>query len=193
MLRLAGAIADGVILNLRSIDAISTAVAHLTSPAAQRDQALGDLHVACVVPCCVSDDVELAREAARHAVLVLHVASRRRCNCLMRNWSRVTWNCCEIPCLPGDRKHAATILPDAFVDSFVVSGSPARCAEQLYRYRAAGVHMPVAFPRPVGSDWATPVWEMADAYRNLDSGSTSGIRHASRQRARRNVNQPPPH
>jgi hypothetical protein len=81
--------------------------------------------------------------------------------------------------LAGDRKHAATILPDAFVDSFVVSGSPAHCAEQLHRYGAAGVHMPVAFPRPVGSDWATPVWEMAEVYRDLDQGSTSGSRRVT--------------
>jgi 5,10-methylenetetrahydromethanopterin reductase len=178
MLRLAGAIADGVIMNLRSIDSISTALAHLTSPAAQRNQALGDLHVACVVPCCVSDDVELAREAARHAVLdyMLHPAASRLFDAELEPGHL---EFLQNAMLAGDRKHAATILPDAFVDSFVVSGSPAHCAEQLHRYGAAGVHMPVAFPRPVGSDWATPVWEMAEVYRDLDQGSTSGSRRVT--------------
>jgi alkanesulfonate monooxygenase SsuD/methylene tetrahydromethanopterin reductase-like flavin-dependent oxidoreductase (luciferase family) len=175
MLRLAGTIADGAILNLRSIDAISTALAHLTSPAAQRDQALGDLHVACVVPCCVSDDVELAREAARHAVLdyMLHPAASQLFDAELES-GRL--ELLQNAMLAGDREHALTMLPDAFVDSFVISGSPAYCAEQLHRYGAAGVHLPVAFPRPVGSDWATPVWEMAEAYRNLDRRSTSGVR-----------------
>ncbi|HVA08205.1 MAG TPA: LLM class flavin-dependent oxidoreductase [Acidimicrobiales bacterium] len=178
MLRLAGAVADGAILNLRSVDAISTALAHLTSPAAQRDQALGDLHLACVVPCCVSDDIELAREAARHAVLdyMLHPSASQLFDAELESGHL---ELLQNAMLAGDREHASTMLPDPFVDSFVVSGSPAHCAEQLHRYRAAGVHMPVAFPRPVGSDWATPVWEMAEAYRNLEIGSTSGIHHAA--------------
>jgi alkanesulfonate monooxygenase SsuD/methylene tetrahydromethanopterin reductase-like flavin-dependent oxidoreductase (luciferase family) len=165
MLRLAGTIADGAILNLRSVDAISTALAHLTSTAAQRDATLGDLHIACVVPCCVSDDVERARETARHAVLdyMLHPAASQLFDAELESGQL---DLLQNAMLAGDREHASSILPDPFVDSFVVSGSPAHCAEQMHRYRAVGVQMPVAFPRPVGSDWATPVWEMAEAYRN---------------------------
>jgi 5,10-methylenetetrahydromethanopterin reductase len=178
MLRLAGTIADGVILNLCSVAAISTALAHLNSSAAQRDQTLGDLRVTCVVPCCVSDDVELARVAARHAVLdyVLHPAASQLFDAELESGHL---ELLQNAMLVGDREHASTLLSDTFVNSFVVSGSPGHCAEQMHRYRAAGVHMPVAFPRPVGSDWTTPVWEMAEAYKKLDSGPTAGIRRAT--------------
>ena len=172
MLRLAGTIADGAILNLRSVDAISMALAHLTSTAAQRDAALGNLHIACVIPCCVSDDVEQAREAARNAVLdyMLHPAASQLFDTELEPGQL---DLLQKAMLAGDRVYASRILPDRFVDSFVVSGSPVHCAEQMHRYGAVGVHMPVAFPRPVGADWATPVWEMAEAYRNIASGSTS--------------------
>lgn len=164
MLRLAGAMADGVLLNLRSVEAIPAALSHLLSPATQRDQQLGDLDVACIIPCCVSDDVELARDAARHAVLdyVLHPAASQLFDAELEpgHLGRL-----QEALLAGERQHASVTLTDEFVQSFVVAGSPAHCARQILRYRDIGVHMPVAFPRPVGSDWARPVWEMVEAYR----------------------------
>jgi 5,10-methylenetetrahydromethanopterin reductase len=162
MVGLAGRVADGVILNLCPVEAVGGRLRRLREVAGHRSAGLPDPEVACVVPCCVSDDAELALAAARDVVLdyMLHPAAV------------VLYGEVGDPALvaavqarlaAGHREEAAGLVPDGLVDAFVAYGPPAACAERVARYRAAGVGTPIVFPRPVGRRWAEAVWELAAA------------------------------
>jgi alkanesulfonate monooxygenase SsuD/methylene tetrahydromethanopterin reductase-like flavin-dependent oxidoreductase (luciferase family) len=167
MLRLAATMADGVILNLTSLETMPTLVQQAGSAVTDRDPVFPTLDVLCVVQCCVSDDAMLARRAARHAILdyVLHPAAAQifrfaaEPGLVERLQDAVR---------SGDRDRAVGLVPLDLVDALVVSGTPAECAQRINAYRAVGASMPVIFPRPLGPDWPEPVWKMAAAYRALE-------------------------
>lgn len=162
MVGLAGRVADGVILNLCPVAAIGGRLRRLREVAGRRSPDLPAPAVACVVPCCVSHDAELARAAARDVVLdyVLHPAAAA----LYGEVADPELVAAVQERLAGGRREdAARLVPDALVDAFVAHGPPPACAERVAAYRAAGVGTPIVFPRPVGRRWADAVWELADA------------------------------
>jgi len=152
MLELAGRIADGVILNLMT-PALAGQAARTVRAAAQaagRDPA--SVEIACVVHCCLNDDVAAAGSAARAMVLryVLHPAAPR----LFGEASGdADLRAVRELVLAGDRAGAAGQVPQQVADGFVARGGAAQCAARLAEYRAAGVDLPVLFPIPVEGDW----------------------------------------
>jgi 5,10-methylenetetrahydromethanopterin reductase len=150
MLELAGRVADGVILNLMSPAQASRAAAAVR--AAARTAGRDPVEVVCVVHCCPSDDPATAAAAARAVVprYVLHPAAARLFGELdesdLRGVRELT--------LAGDRAAAAARVPQQVADGFVAHGRAEEITARLAEYRAAGVDLPVAFPMPVGGDWA---------------------------------------
>ncbi|HEY1831399.1 MAG TPA: LLM class flavin-dependent oxidoreductase [Acidimicrobiales bacterium] len=175
MLRLAGRVADGVILNLCSLAALTRSLSELESVAQQREEDLDAPHILCVIQCCVSHDVELAKHAARLALLdyILHPAAAQ----IFADGAEAGLiEKLQEAVFSGNRDRAVALVPDEFVDQFVVFGTPDQCAKRVRRYREAGVHMPVLFPRPIEDDWASAVWELAESYRGLESVPAKGSR-----------------
>lgn len=162
MVRLAGRVADGVILNLCPLEAVGTRLRALREAAGRRSPGLPEPAVACVVPCCVSDDAELALAAGRDVVLdyMLHPAAAALYGEVADPGLVAA---VQERLAGGHREEAAGLVPDALVDAFVAHGSPSACAERVAGYRAAGVGTPIVFPRPVGRRWADAVWELAAA------------------------------
>ncbi len=139
MLRLAGEVSDGALLNWIGVDAVPAALAHVAAGAggAPRRNAV-------FVRVCVTSDVEAARAWARREVMgyVIVPAYRRAfatqgwgdaCDAAMALWDA------------GDRRGAAGSLPDAFVDSLCLAGPASSVRERFDAFRAAGADEPVAF------------------------------------------------
>lgn len=61
----------------------------------------------------------------------------------------------------GDRKGALAAIPDEVVDDLVVHGSFAACRDQIGRYVANGVDIPVLAVLPFGVDLADAVEGLA--------------------------------
>ncbi|WP_157489061.1 LLM class F420-dependent oxidoreductase [Pseudofrankia sp. DC12] len=141
MLALAGAEADGAILNwLSAPDVAQVAPAVLTpaghTPAAQREIVARLM----VVP---TADAEVARRIGRRAIAAyLNVGVYKAFHQdLGRDALEPMWKLWAA----GDRAGALAAIPDHVVDELIVHGPPEACREHLARYVAHGVAVPVIY------------------------------------------------
>lgn len=153
MLRLAGAVGDGVIINWLSAGDVPKVVAAVREGARATGKDPAAIDVVCRIPVCVTEDRERARHLARRAIAgTLTVPTYRR----FQEWlgrgpalaaMQEAW-------AAGDRKGALAAIPDAVVDDLWVIGPPDECARGVQAFCAAGVTTPVlAFISPQ-EDWA---------------------------------------
>ncbi|TYK50996.1 LLM class flavin-dependent oxidoreductase [Actinomadura decatromicini] len=147
MLRLAGRVADGVILNLMSPDRAAEAAAIVRESALEAGRDPADVEISCVVHTCLSDDAEAAARGARAVVprYALHPAAPSLFgDPLDAVRERVG---------AGDLAGAVRHVPQHVADLFVAHGDPAACRARIEEYRKAGVDMPVVYPIPVDGAW----------------------------------------
>ena len=134
MLRLAGRLGDGAILNWLSADDVKT-VAPLVHAGGEGKEIVARIFV------CPTTDVEKARAIGRRmiaAYLTVPVYAAyhewlgrgERLEGLWTHWKA------------GDRKAALEAIPDEVVDELVIHGSPDECREHVARYVDAGVDTP---------------------------------------------------
>ncbi|WP_428966860.1 LLM class F420-dependent oxidoreductase [Micromonospora fluostatini] len=135
MLRLAGAEADGVILNWLAAGDVPQALAQV-QPSRPGFEVVARIFV------CPTEDAAHARALGRRliagyltigAYAEFHrwLGRAEQLGPMWRAWAA------------GDRRGAAAAVPDDLVDELVLHGSPQRCREQVARYVAAGVRVPV--------------------------------------------------
>jgi len=135
MLKLAGRLGDGAILNWLSAEDVKT-VAPYVHAGGEGKEIVARLFV---VP---TADRTAARAIARRAIAAyltvpVYAAFHEwlgRTELLEGLWSH--WKA-------GDRKAALEAIPDEVVDDLVIHGSPEECRDHVERYRAAGVATPV--------------------------------------------------
>ena len=134
MLKLAGRLGDGAILNWLSAEDVKT-VAPYVHAGGEGKEIVARLFV---VP---TADRAVARAIARRAIAAyltvpVYAAFHEwlgRSDLLAGLWAH--WKA-------GDRKAALEAIPDEVVDDLVIHGSPEECREHIERYRAAGVTTP---------------------------------------------------
>jgi probable F420-dependent oxidoreductase len=135
MVRLAGAEADGVILNWLAATDVPRVLAELGG---RRE----DFEIAARIFVCPTEDTGHARTLGRRLITsyltVPAYAEFHRwlgrepvLGPVWRAWSA------------GDRRGAAAAVPDSLIDALVLHGSPADCRAQVQRYADAGVATPV--------------------------------------------------
>jgi len=134
MLRLAGKVGDGAILNWLSAEDVKT-VAPYVHEGGPGKEIVARLFV---IP---TADREKARAIARRGIAAylnvpVYAAFHEwlgRSDQLEGMWSH--WKA-------GDRKAALQAIPDEVVDQLVIHGAPEECREHVERYRQAGVTTP---------------------------------------------------
>jgi probable F420-dependent oxidoreductase len=138
MLRLAGARADGVILNWLAAGDVARCV-----------DAIGDrpdgFEVAARIFLCPTEDAEVARNVGRRLITsYLTVPAYAAFHRWLGNGDELTpmWDAWAA----GDRRGALAAVPDALVDRLVLHGSPSDVVGQVRRYVDAGVHTPILAP-----------------------------------------------
>jgi probable F420-dependent oxidoreductase len=139
MLRAAGELSDGALLNWIGAHAVPAALAHVTEGAggAPRRNAV-------FVRVCVTDDVEAARTWARREVMGYVIVDAYRRAFGVQGWAD---ECAAAMAMwdAGDRKGAAASLPDEMVDSLCLAGTAEDVRTRFSAFRDAGVDEPVAF------------------------------------------------
>lgn len=165
-LELAGELADGVMPIFVPLDRVSGCVAAVRRGAerAGRDPAAVDL--ACYVPCCVSEDEEAAEDAMRH-LLATHMSSYLyyRRYFTSRGYGALVY-AIVARTERGDVTGAAGLVTPEMAAAVTAYGSAARCTEQIDRYRAAGIELPIVYPIHPGFTGYLP-----------DPASRAGILH----------------
>ncbi len=152
MLRLAGEIADGVVLNLTTPTLLPSILRSVADGAAISGRRLQDLVVACVMPCSVDGDDEVARRAGQDLIVgyAQHPAAARVFTASA--YSRELQEIAE-RLSAGDRAGALRMVSDEMIDEFLLHGDARACRERIARYREAGVVLPILFPIAAGGHW----------------------------------------
>jgi probable F420-dependent oxidoreductase len=135
MLRLAGRVGDGAILNWLAAEDVKQ-VAPIVHGGGEGKEIVARIFV------CPTTDAERARAIGRRAIAAylnvpVYAAFHEwlgRGEQLEPLWSR--WRA-------GDREAALEAIPDALVDDLIIHGSPEACREGVARYVEAGVDTPV--------------------------------------------------
>lgn len=158
MCRLAGQVADGVLLNWATPEAVAEAVSEVRRGAegAGRDPAAVD--VACYIRAAAGDDEAavrrtLALETTRYIALDFY-----RQMFEASGFGRET--AAVMAALPGGLEAAAAGVSDRMLEAIALLGNDGAWRKRLEQYRALGVTLPVIAPVPVGAD-AFHAWTAA--------------------------------
>jgi 5,10-methylenetetrahydromethanopterin reductase len=149
MLRLAGAIADGVLLNVgASIEYVRWAVGQVYAGAEAAGRSRADLTIAAWLTVYLTDDFDEGLQKAR-AWLATMLSIPRQGELLLEksglDVSLLTDIRAHVKAYPhgGNRQVAAEFVPPDVAERLTLIGDEARVRERLAQYRAAGVQLPV--------------------------------------------------
>jgi len=163
MLRLAGEVADGVLLNYLPATHVGWSVSHVREGEKRAGRPAGSCTVYAYVHVGVCDREQAAEKARRdlfsYAVVDAYADSFRTAG-----FGR---EIDELRSRHRDRDRAGAIaaVSDAMVDSIDICGDAATVRDAIGQYRSAGVDHPILMPLPWGDDR----WAVVDA--TLEAGS----------------------
>jgi probable F420-dependent oxidoreductase len=145
MLRLAGAVGDGLIVNLFPLAALPRILGAWRAGARDAGRDVAGQEVVCRFQVCVTDDVPRARQLVRAAFggyVATPVYNRFFGWCGYEGVARGVAEAFA----RGDRAGVAAAMTDEFVDGIAVLGSAEACREQVAAFVASGVTTPVIAP-----------------------------------------------
>src|SRR5690606_24558207 len=150
MLEVAGAVADGVILNFVGPATAAQSVTRVREAARRAGRDPSSVKVVCILPCALSDDPAASAAAARGVVAgyARHPAAGK----LFAASPLGNTDLAEVARVAGEKGPAAAadLVDDVLANDLVITG---KVADRVQRYREAGVDLPVLFPVAVRGDW----------------------------------------
>jgi probable F420-dependent oxidoreductase len=145
MLRLAGAIADGVILNWMPAACVPRAIEAIAAGAQRAGRALADIDIACYIRVCVTEDLEAARQWMRRELTSYAIVEAYHTYFTACGFGADSTACREA-WQQGDRAGAMQRISDTMVHAMAAIGSAEACRMQLAAFVDAGVTLPIVFP-----------------------------------------------
>jgi len=149
MLRMAGAVADGVLLNWATPSRIREATEHVRAGAREAGRSPGDIRIASYLRTCVSDDTERVERASREQIALYGSMVYYR-NYFTEIGFATEAAALETAWANGDAEAATNVVDRRMIQALTIYGSPAECRKQLAAYRAAGLDLPIIAPFPIG-------------------------------------------
>lgn len=156
MLRLAGEVADGVLLNWIPPHAIPEMVKVVRAGAEAAGRDPDEVDIACYVRTCVADDVSPTVEHLRRELTGYVPVPTYRKQFLRAGYEEEVREALE-KWQAGDRKGAVSELSDRMVHEINALGAAEHCRARLAEFRDAGVTHLVVAPWTAGSDPAAEV------------------------------------
>jgi len=150
MLEICGEISQGAILTWCTLDHAESAAWHVGIGARNAGRAPGDVEVASLLPCAVSDNREAARDLMRQPI-ASYAGRFPRYRKLMVDAGfpdeiekvRVAWQA-------GNIQESLNLVPGALIDKIGLVGTADEVQEKLADYRKAGITLPIVSPRFMG-------------------------------------------
>jgi probable F420-dependent oxidoreductase len=160
MCRLAGEVADGVLLNWATPAYVERALANLRDGAERAGRDPAAIDVACYVRVAAGASADemrhaLAREIGRYINMPFYRAMFDEAGFAAHTGPVAAT-------YPEDPDRAARLVPDAMLEALTVAGDAQATRARLDQYRAMGVRLPVLAPVPAGADTANS-WRAAIA------------------------------
>ncbi len=144
MLRLAGEIADGVLLYLCSLSVIPNAINEIRKGASEAGRSLDDFEIAALLPTAVSENRKVAQAIVARAIayyvggmgtyyrrVIGKSGFESEASKINEAWQR------------GDRLSATNAVSEQLIDSVALAGSPDECRRKLEDFRNSGVILPI--------------------------------------------------
>lgn len=138
MLRTAGEIGDGVIVNYITPETFGPLLDHIHEGAHSAGKPTDNIDIACRILVAIDPEEEIVRENLRReltAYVTVPQYNKFFREIGFENEARVAfeaWNA-------GDRKKALQSIPESMIESLYVLGSPDRIAKRLREYEKAGI------------------------------------------------------
>ncbi len=154
--RLAGELADGLMLYLAWPARMREMIELAASEARRCDRAPADVAVTMGLPVYVDEDRARALDAARRG-LAFFVALPFYNRILARNGFEPEAAAVADAVKRRDYRGAAAAISENLADALALVGPFARCRERLEEYRESGAQLPVIVPGQVAGDYAATV------------------------------------
>jgi alkanesulfonate monooxygenase SsuD/methylene tetrahydromethanopterin reductase-like flavin-dependent oxidoreductase (luciferase family) len=149
MLRLAGAIADGVLMNWATVDYIPEAIAYVRQGAQEAGRDPDEIQIASYLRTCVTNQPEVVEQAtreqlARYGSMVYYqryfasIGFAAEAGAIAQAWQR------------GDQAAAVSAVTQPMIQAVTIYGTAAECRQRLQVYCEAGLQLPIIAPFPVG-------------------------------------------
>ncbi|MCE2463218.1 MAG: LLM class flavin-dependent oxidoreductase [Dehalococcoidia bacterium] len=148
-LRLAGTVADGVLLNAYTPTAyVRYAVNEVRRAAEEAGRDPRSVDIACMLTTRLTDDAESIWPSLKQRIVRL-LAEPQVGEILLEKggFDQSILAPVRASDKSDDGKYAATLISDDMVESFYLVGSEERCKERIVEYREAGVDLPLLLPR----------------------------------------------
>ena len=150
MLEICGEISQGAILTWCTLDHAELAAWHVGIGARNAGRAPGDVEVASLLPCAVSDNRDSARDLMRQPI-ASYAGRFPRYRKLMVDAGfpdeiekvRVAWQA-------GNIQESLNLVPGGLIDKIGLVGTADEVQEKLADYRKAGITLPIVSPRFIG-------------------------------------------
>ncbi len=159
MCRLAGEVADGILLNWATPAYAKEAIANVRLGAETAGRNPADVDVACYVRAAVGEDERAARGAlARETVRYVSLDFYRQ---MFDRSGFATETAAVMAALPRGVEAAAASVSDRMLEAVAAFGSPEARRRRIEEYRALGVTLPiiapVAVPPDLHASWAATI------------------------------------
>jgi len=148
-LRLAGEVADGVVLNAYVPPAyVPWAIGEIRAGALAAGRDPSRIEIGCMLVVRLTDDLGALRPTLKPRVARL-LAETHTGETLARTggFDPGVPAAVRTALAAGDTDRAASFVTDAMIDAFYVAGSAERCRERIAEFRDAGVASPLLLPR----------------------------------------------
>ncbi len=145
MLRLAGAIADGVLLTWVPLASVPDIVAQIREGAEAVGRDPHAIDIALYLRTCVTDDRAAALEWLRRDITGYTVADVYR-RAFRRFGFAAEVDAMHAAWQGGDRERAQQQIADHMVDALGVIGSAETCSEKFQQFVSAGIDLPIVMP-----------------------------------------------
>ena len=148
-LRLAGRIADGVLLNAYSpVNYVHYAVSEINAGIKESGRGPRDVDVACVLIPRMTDDLPKVMGAMKKRIALLLTEPFTGQMLLDKSGLEATFlSGLRKLMVKGETEASANLIPDELARAFYVAGSETECRKRIGEYRRAGIALPVLLPQ----------------------------------------------
>lgn len=147
MARFAGTIADGVILNLASVEHTRRVVEAVREGAREAGRDPDSIEIASFIACCIDEDREQARDTARR-IVSFYSTMPFYSNMFKQEGFGEEAQTIAAAIERGDRETAWRSITVPMIDAIAICGTPDEARERMELHRQAGVTLPVVSPSP---------------------------------------------
>jgi 5,10-methylenetetrahydromethanopterin reductase len=153
MLRLAGRMADGVFVFLADEAATRSAIEQVRAASVQAGRDPGAVTISSLIITCVAEDQDAARTALRRHMVDYYLKLPTYQAMLVAAGFEAEAERLVHALEQGDRDAAADSLSDAVLEAWTICGSPDEARDQLARFAARGIELPILYVFPADGDW----------------------------------------